>query len=78
MFRPCKTNVNETVQQRVDCETMTKIVLYFMQISVNVLLNVCNNNDQTLFFNELIFASFSRDVENLWLGLGFLTSPFSA
>ena len=36
-------------------EMATNIVPYYFQ-KVNILLNINNNNDQTLFFNALTFA----------------------
>ena len=36
-------NINKNVQPCVDCETATKIIS----------LNICNNEDQTLFINGL-------------------------
>ena len=48
----------------VDCETATKYsAILFSQIKVNILLYLCNNNDQTLFFNAFTFA---RSLWRCW------------
>ena len=44
---PTSTRIVE-LASGVDCEMATIIVSYCLQIQVNISLNLCNNNDQTL------------------------------
>ena len=55
----------------------TNIVSCFLQIQLNVSLNLCNINIQTLFFNVLMFnRSVPQEMlKTLGFAFQFITSP---
>ena len=58
MAWPWNMNIDENGQSPVGCETVTK---YSAILFVNLgeyMLTLCNNTDQTLFFNALTFTRF--------------------
>ena len=49
-------DTNKKVHSGVDCQTVTKYITTFFANPNEHFVNLCNNSDQTLFFNELTFA----------------------
>ena len=78
MVCPWKTYIIENVQPQVNCETLTKciyIVVYLSQVFANILLNLCKDSDQTLFFKKYLSSPGPLGVvENLRFRPLFLTS----
>ena len=49
-------NINKNIQPLVDRKTATNIIsIKYLANSVNISLNLCNDSDQTLFFNAFLF-----------------------
>ena len=49
-------DINEKFQPRVDSEMATNKVPYFLQILLNISLNLCKTSEQPLFSNVSLFV----------------------
>ena len=57
---PWKANINENVQPPFGGETVTKYCAILF-VNIGKYMNLCNNNNHTLFFNAFLF---NRSLKN--------------
>ena len=66
MAWPRNMNINENVQPPVDYETVTKYsVILFINLG-EFRFNLCNDKDQTFFFDALTLMSCDTRFSTLW------------